>query len=269
MTLRMCGVEPQGSFFRQRILRATRLSARRASRLSRVFDPLILVDHVASWGPSRSLTPQQLRDRALVLLRVDSLCRSGEPAYLRLADVILSPPHKMTLSFTLSKDSSIALAASASSATPPITIFAARQARQCAVRALDAWLSWMAQRRPWSDSDLIFRRVSPPFAPLSADRVSTLVKGVMRAAGIPAALRSSDVRGAAASKAFAAGASLAEVMYQGRWSSSSSLMQHYNAAGALSVDMARLSRRQSSDVPFSWRLRAPLMALVAQKSYNI
>jgi hypothetical protein len=271
-TLRACGrgLDEVDSYRLARVIQAFRRDNVKPSRAAAVCDPLTIIRYVASWGTTSKLSSSQLRARALVLLRVDSMCRPGEPSNLTVADVCVFSKDRMTIRFLDTKEQAIhrRVKSRASLPAPTISVMAFNaKPSMCAVRAMEAWLNWRRrQQGALSSSDYVFTSLRHPFSRLSSDRVSNIVAETMLNAGIPRGLQSRDVRGSSASKALAAGASWASVLAQGRWApNSTTFLRHYHASGLFRV-AARAKLPVSASL--TKRLRSASVYLAAVKGYN-
>lgn len=178
-------------------------------------------------------TPAGIRDRALLLLGFNGMCRRSELAGLDLGDVIDSGDEGVLIRIRRSKTDQEAEGAE-------VSIPFGQHRETCAVRSTRAWAELLADRG--IDGGRLFRSVDrhgrlshEPMASgyrsgrLSGAAVSLAVRRRAELAGlpVPAGYSGHSLRSGAATSAYLAGAPVAEIIKHGRWSEKSPVVLGY------------------------------------------
>jgi len=185
---------------------------------------------------TKSCKLDELRDKAIILMRLDTFCRAADLASVDWPDI---QDDSLTFYFydTKTKRSSRQTTIHAYKPNPAI----------CTVSVVRAYCSRTAQyqrdTRPRNINGTI-KQCRPLFVTshknatkdggskthytaLSSQRIAKVTKERMHAAGVPSEFTGHNTRGAAASKAFNLGLPLVEVLRRGGWKSEDTFMNSY------------------------------------------
>jgi integrase len=178
-------------------------------------------------------TPKGRRDRALLLLGFNGMCRRSELAGLDIADIVNADGEGILLHIRYSKTDQAARGAA-------VSVPFGQHAGTCAVRSTHAWTAELADRGITSGP--LFRpvdrhgrvggedgRAGKPGARLTGKSVSDIVRRRAVLAGLPDADRYTGhgLRAGSATSAYLAGAPVAEIAAHGRWSATSPVVLGY------------------------------------------
>jgi site-specific recombinase XerD len=205
----------------QSVLLGVRKSSPPQPRYKDTWDVSLLVRHIQRvWPDNSALSDEEIRNKAMVLLRLSLLARSSDIARALMPSFT---PQGMLVSFESPKETR------ASITTAPLPVNSAPDTSVCPVSAVQEWISRSKDWRSNQESRFLFLRLDPSHAPLSSQRVAKVTMDLMRSAGIDVKqFKAASTRSAAATKALDAGCEVDSVMKLGRWSSRSVFDKFYN-----------------------------------------
>jgi len=179
-----------------------------------------------SWPDNAQLTLQQLRTKAVLLLRIATFRRSDELSRIAFKSIEFYDVE--------SQQRQLVFATVASKTNPswslPITVGAASDQKLCPVLAVYHYIQASARLLPSSyDRERLFVALAAPFRPLSRDTMSNIVQDVFTTLHIPPHITPHYLRLAAASAALDAGVQESDVLWTGGWSDNSRAFRtHYD-----------------------------------------
>ncbi len=205
----------------QSVLLGIRKSAPPQPRYRDTWDVSQLVHHIKqAWPDNATLSDEEIRNKAMVLLRLSLLARSSDIARALMPSFT---SQGMLVSFEAPKETRAPVT------TTPLPVSPAADPSVCPVGAVQEWISRSKGWRSNQESRFLFLRLDPSHAPLSSQRVAKITLEFMRSAGIDVKqFKAASTRSAAATKAVDAGCEVDAVMKLGRWSSRSVFDKFYN-----------------------------------------
>lgn len=182
-----------------------------------------VLGYIESLGPDSGLSLTVLSKKLVILLALTSLFRVSEIASIDFSSMVFSGP---AVKFALSKlrKSQTPSSAGAIFSLKKLTVLS----NVCPVSCLDHYCKETRKFRGNSNSNLMLS-IKSPHAPIGASTVARWIKDFLGDAGIDTSIYSAhSTRGAAASKAVAAGLSVETILRSGNWSSESVFAKHYS-----------------------------------------
>ena len=192
-------------------------------RYEEFYDPDLVRTYLASWGPTSSLSTEQLRNKAIVLVKIASMRRAADLAAIRLSTQRIFHD-RWEFRACLIKEIGVSQGRMLWSA--PILVWKHRQVEYCPVHALQLYLDRVAALRPFGLQSL-FLSTRSPFVPLGSQTLNSITTKILRLAGVGEVFTSHSTRMAEASSRLAQGQAPLQVMRQGGWSSTGVFHRHY------------------------------------------
>jgi hypothetical protein len=181
-------------------------------------DPLL--NEVKGWGPNVSLSMKQLTQKTIILLRVATLDRSSDIAYIKRSSITFHAEY-MSVDYHSKKQQR--------RSDQSFRHVVARLADEvlCPVATTEHYMQRTAQFIRNSRDRLILSVDGSK--PLGAERIAKLVLEVMKKAGVDTTIfKAGSLRGAAASQALDHGLPVEDVIRMGQWRSYSVFDRFYN-----------------------------------------
>ena len=212
-----------------------------------VYDLKLVTEYWDNQPANNQLPLDVLRLKAVSLLMIAGLARPSDLARLDL-DSLQNKGSSLWIWVWRAKNSGAGYSAPMVIAKLPDS-----QASHCPYRALLAYLEEVAPLRHANPSGSlsatpVFISSQRPYGGLSADRVSVLVRDLLRSLGIDASTYS--IRKRATTSALEAGVAPANVQAGGRWRSMDTMWKHYvrpsdpASAGVAAISGNKRSRRR-------------------------
>ena len=190
------------------------------ARYKKSLDMTPILTLLKSWGPNANLSLEQIRAKAMILMRICSLSRSDDLAKIPFSSVQISAQKKMTYQIVQPKDSNHV-------EEGYMLPYSGEEQVLCPVEAVRTWIE-KSTHLPSQPNRSLFISLKPPFKNLSAQRIAKVVKETMQQAGIDTELwKAHSLRGSSASKAAAQGAKVDELFKLARWSSYQTFQKFY------------------------------------------
>jgi hypothetical protein len=186
------------------------------------WDITLVFEWARKLGKNESMSLENLREKVILLLRLDTFARASDIAKLYRSEVKFAK-EDVSVRFYRPKEWRPRGKSSIGEFSPWITIRKVDTAVICTYRALQIWL----ERTTKLAAKGVICRLGKKGGDVAAETIARISQGVMEKIGIPSKFRSQSVRGAASSAAFDFGAPLAMVLSQGRWSNASMWKKHY------------------------------------------
>jgi len=207
----------------------------RKARYSEFFELDPIFDTLERWGPNEQLTEKQLRDKAIMLLRIDLMARNDDITTLyRHANLLVIRDDRLKVRLVDTKN------AAGLSTWIHVHAFPERPLI-CSVTTLNEYLkrtngyerkdTRIKPNREEILTDPLFFTCDKQHAQLSADTVGRISSQIMTEAKIDASYLPHSIRGAAITKALHMGKTMEEVKTHVR-ATGGVINQHYNRTEA-------------------------------------
>ena len=189
-------------------------------RYEATWDMNILVHYIASLPDNKDLDTDVLRRKCIVLFKLVTMARSADVDSVKFATLAFTPQH-MVYQLRPTKNYK--------RTTQEIhkVLRLEDTNKLCPVACWEEYIQRTSQIRRAADK--VFVAVKSPYKEISRDTIAKDTMLMMEAAGVDTTrFKSHSTRSAAASKALDQGASVDEVMKQGRWRSRSVFTRFYD-----------------------------------------
>jgi len=189
----------------QRFLEGASRKAPAAARQTEALDIAPLLQYLRAMEPGDRR--EAARKKALVLVKIVTLARSADMANWLASSVKFNADGSLSVAAQRTKSSQARQVAYTIKPLPA-------DPRLCPVTAFRAYWSLL---QPLSQDQRVWRAIVAPFGGITADRIASEVRAVMREAGMQDSVHA--LRGAAATRAVAAGIGEEAVQQAGGWRS--------------------------------------------------
>ncbi|KAK4003501.1 hypothetical protein OUZ56_005261 [Daphnia magna] len=185
------------------------------------WDPSIVIQFMAQLGKNESISFPSLTRKTATLLALASLLRVSELAAINFQSINFS---EESVKFSLLKPRK----AQHSGPLQTISIPAIPEEDCCPVHALKAYVKLTGPFRGNSNINQLFISVISPHGGVTANTISRWIRITLKESGVDTSVFSAhSTRGAAASKASAAGISIDEILKAGHWKTESTFSRFY------------------------------------------
>ena len=189
------------------------------------WDITAVLKFIKRMGNDENLDWSQLLLKVILLIRIDCFARASDLVKI-FREEIKREEKALELRFLRPKEWRPEGRNSYREWSPWIKVLRANDPQVCLVRTLDEWLnrSSMVVKPVGGRLPLL---CSSTGVPLTAKEISLHCAAAMREAGVDTAFKPQSIRGAAASAAIDWGASLKDVIKQGRWADKDMFLKYY------------------------------------------
>ena len=194
-----------------------------------IWDITVVLRYIRDWGPASSLDLKTLRLKAIILLRIDLLGRSSDVAKIFRSEIHFGKGYMECRIFRPKEWSDKGLK-SYGEFSPKLRITQYADARLCTVSTLEEWMRRSRVLVEGEEKARVFCSLTKKRGRIQMLKSSTIAKlcyPVMVKAGVPPQFKPQSLRGAAASAALDYGASLEDILQQGRWSTEGMFRKYY------------------------------------------
>jgi integrase len=205
-------------------------------KYANTWDVNLVLSFLASLGPNEELDLKTISHKLTILLALSTFLRVGELANIERNSIHFS---ETEASFSLSKPRK-------SQKTGPVANFTLKRlpnSQLCPVDCLGYYIFMTDVLRTSSSSKLLVSFIKP-HRPVTATTISIWIKSVLSGAGIDKSFTAHSTRGAASSKAAAAGIPIDEILKRASWTKESTFLRFYKrTVTSSSCDSVVLGRR--------------------------
>lgn len=199
-----------------RLLRGIRLQRPPGPRYSRLWDVALVLQFLRDWPTNTSLSLRQLSAKLTLLLCLVSFRRVSD---VRAFDVDAFSVSPEGVTFRVSRRTK-------SNSTSVFYPFFASEPQLCVVSTLTRYVEVTSALRTSASGQLLVSYVRP-HVPVSTTTLARWIRWLLSLAGVDPCFGAHSVRGAAASSAFSAGASLTDILHSADWSRESTFRTFY------------------------------------------
>ncbi len=218
-----------------------------APKYTHTWDPAVVLGHFDATA-TRILTRLQLARKTATLLALTTLLRSAELTSIQAQSIVFS---ESGVSFSLGRlrkaQKSGPLQRITAAAWPDNSII-------CPVSFLRAYITSTSSVRNETNANQLFIGSNKPFKPITSSTMSRWLKDQLKEAGVDISIFSAhSIRGAAASKAAAAGVCIQSILDQGHWARESTFARFYrrdtfvDSPGGIGPSILRQEQNALSD----------------------
>ena len=189
-------------------------------RYNSTWDVDVVFKLIESWGPNENLNAKYLARKLSILLALSTFMRTCEIAAIVKQSVSFD---EVGVSFSLSKPRK-------SQRTGHVQTFHLNKLHDsllCPVSCLGYYIYSTDTVRSEENSSFLIISPIKPYNYASASTIARWIKSTLHEAGISSNFAAHSTRGAASSKAFAAGVSIDSILKQGNWAHESTFSRFY------------------------------------------
>ena len=199
------------------------------------WDLNLILKYLSSLGPNENLELKNLSHKLAVLLALSTFLRVSEIASIERSSIIVS---ESDVQFSLGKPRK-------TQKSGRLSLFSLKRLPDpllCPVNCLGYYVYVTDPLRSQNSNHLLISNIKP-YHSVTSTSLAIWIKSVLLKAGISNEFGAHSTRGAASSKAAAAGIPIEEILKRADWAKESTFSRYYKRRIASSIDSVILSRR--------------------------